>query len=115
MAWTSEVWGLATCFILNRSEVLRQLKDLSLCKLNQTQPFTGGLLTFVRTISLLLNFCIIILKYLDCYYKKQGTAATSASGLQNESTDKNTPATKNLSQHPEAAASGWSYVSISNV
>lgn len=62
-------------------------------------------LTFIHTISVLLIFCVIIWKYLDCYYEKQGTRATSSSGLHSQNTNQNTPSAQNLSLCPEAVDS----------
>lgn len=93
------------------SEQIRSFKATERSHSPQVKPNATlhcGLLTFVCITSLLLNFCIIILKCFECYRKKQGTTATSISGLKSQSTNKNPPTAKNPSQHPEAVASGWS-------
>lgn len=57
------------------SEQIRSFKAAERSHSLQVKPDAAlhcGLLTFVSTVSLLLIFCIIILKYLDCYYEKQG-------------------------------------------
>lgn len=77
-------------------------------------PFHCYPLAFIHAISVLLNSCVIIWKYLDCCYEKQGTTATSSSGLHSQSKNQNNPLAHSLSLDPEAWGSHRFQFPVSN-